>query len=115
MSQILHFFGQSASHIHATKLGPGTVRAIDCGGRRVIEEGTPRTQCLNAKMSGNYKNLILLGNFWHKISFVDQPYMRFQSSKILGSIFYILSLNVVFPFPHHSLYNCKINLTQWDC
>lgn len=75
MSQILHFFGQSASHIHATKLRPGTVRAIDWGGRRVVEEGTPRTQCLNAKMSGNYKDFILLGNFWHKISFMDHESM----------------------------------------
>lgn len=31
VSQILHFFGQSASHVHATKLGPGTVHAIDWG------------------------------------------------------------------------------------
>lgn len=117
VSQILHFFGQSTSHVYVTKLGPGTVHAIDCGGYRVVEEGIPRTPCLraatkNAKISGNYKDLILLGNFWHKISFMDQQYM---SSKILGNIFYILSLNVDFPFPHHSLYDCKINLTEWDC
>lgn len=117
VSQILHFFGQSTSHVYVTKLGPGTVHAIDCGGYRVVEEGIPRTPCLraatkNAKISGNYKDLILLGNFWYKISFMDQQYM---SSKILGNIFYILSLNVDFPFPHHSLYDCKINLTQWDC
>lgn len=104
------FFGQLISHVHATTLGPGTVHTIDCGGCRVVEDGTSRTRCLtpvtkNLEMPGKYKDFILLGNFWHKISSMDQD-MRLQSSKILGSISYILSLNVVFPFSHHSCYNC---------
>lgn len=94
VSQILHFFGQSTSHVYVTKLGPGTVHAIDCGGYRVVEEGIPTTPCLraatkNAKISGNYKDLILLGNFWYKISFMDQQYMSSKFQDFRKHILYL--------------------------
>jgi len=79
-------------------------------GMKEAEEGAPRRQSLravsrSAEMSGKWKDPILLCNFLNNFSRMDQQDMRFQNSKILGSIFSILSLNVGFCFSHRCSYN----------
>lgn len=95
------------SHVHATEPRPGAERAIDWRGTKGGEEGTPRRQGLRAvsRNAGKYKDLILLCNFLNNISHMDEQDMRSENSKILESIFSILSWNVGFPFSHRCGYN----------